>query len=134
MKDLDKSKAYDLRGLSEEQRKELLEWLKVNDEGWFKYEINVFEDNIVLGFKENFDTWVFDSIGKEILDATTLFPNNLIDLGFKPEKEGFYTLEVGNVEIDVRNAVYVTDLKDGEIVELFDYDFDKVKRLVELFK
>lgn len=56
----------------------------------------------------------------------------LEDLGFKPIGEGFYSIHLGNVEISVKNSVYVEDC-DG-IVELFKYDFEKVKKLVELWK
>lgn len=34
MRDLDRTQVYDLRGITEEQAKELLEWLKANDKGW----------------------------------------------------------------------------------------------------
>src|SRR5690606_8288290 len=34
MKDLDKTQVYDLRGITEEQAKELLDWLVENDRGW----------------------------------------------------------------------------------------------------
>ena len=34
MKELDKTQVYDLRGITEEQARGLLKWLKANDEGW----------------------------------------------------------------------------------------------------
>lgn len=134
MKDLDKSKAYDLRGLSKEQRKELLEWLKINDKSWN----HVTKADLIGAFliwDSKYNEWDFDYLEiKNSVQATTLFTNNLEDLGFKPIGEGFYKLDLGNVEISVRNSVFVTDFYDGQIVELFKYDFDKVKKLVELWK
>lgn len=35
MKDLDKTQVYDLRGITEEQAKELYEWLRSYDRDWF---------------------------------------------------------------------------------------------------
>ena len=34
MKDLDKTQIYDLRGITEEQARELYKWLRVHDKGW----------------------------------------------------------------------------------------------------
>ena len=122
MKELDKTKAYDLRGLSKEQRVELLNWLKVNGEGWKYRSEGVFKRNNFLGFNSFINGWNFYDYGKEILDATTLFnANKLEDLGFKPIGLGFYKLDLGNVEISVRNAVFLTDINDGQVVELLEW-------------
>lgn len=131
MKELDKSKAYDLRGLSEEQRKELLEWLKANDEGWNNECLELLRNEDFLAYSKYDNTWLFHRFQREVINATMLF---LEDLGFKPIGEGFYKLDLGNVEISVRKSVFVTDFHDEQIVELFEYDFDKVKKLVELWK
>ena len=133
MKELDKNKAYDLRGLSKEQRVELLNWLKVNDEGWEHLTDWGFKRYNLLGFSTNFNEWYFNDYGKEIVDATTLFePTNLEDLGFKPIGLGFYSINLGKVVISIRKNVYIEEGDD--IVELFEYDFEKVKKLVEVWK
>lgn len=132
MIDLDKNKAYDLRGLNLEERTELYIYLdKIGNK------IKIYDLNDFLCFNNIIKKWQtktsYHKTKKEIIKAITLFePTNLEDLGFKPIGCGFYSIHLGRVEISVRKNVYVEDC-DG-IVELFEYDFEKVKKLVELWK
>lgn len=66
MKNLDKTKAYDLRYLNDKQLEYLLCWLRNNDKGWGGYNISVLKKYGLLGFKEDFNCWVLDYLNKEI--------------------------------------------------------------------
>ena len=136
MKELDKNKAYDLRGLSNEQLREVSNWLKDNDYGWDNIEWLKEQPYIYYNFaRKEWGGCNGISINLNLTKATTLFEHtNLEDLGFKPIGDGFYKLDLGNVEISVRNAVFLTDINDRQVVGLFEYDFEKVKKLVEVWK
>lgn len=48
MKDLDKTQVYDLRGITEEQARELHEWLKANDKVWIYMDCRWLKDKYSL--------------------------------------------------------------------------------------
>lgn len=134
MRDLDKNKTYDLRGLNLEERTELYIYLdKLGNK------IKIYDLNDFLCFNNIIKKWQtktsYHKTKKEIIKAKTLFePTNLEDLGFKQIGGGFHLMDLGKVEISVRDSVYIQDNNDGQLVELFKYDFEKVKKLVELWK
>lgn len=72
MKNLDKTKAYDLRYLNDEHLEYLLCWLRNNDKGWGGYNISVLKKYGLLGFKEDFNCWVLDYLNKEIETTSAL--------------------------------------------------------------
>lgn len=70
MKDLDKTQVYDLIGITEEQAKELIEWLKDNDKGWDEFGYR----RVIEGFPlEYFDNEWSLSGSKTTTHISTLF-------------------------------------------------------------
>ena len=53
-------------------------------------------------------------------------------LNFKPYQDGFYMRDMGDVEIWVKTKIIVSQKSDKEAVELFDYSFERLEKLLEV--
>lgn len=88
MKELDKKKAYDLRDLNDEQRRELLSYMRVNFEKWRKSNV-IFDDSILIYAGDRWWQGCLDEIEeRELVSGKTLFEPQL-KIGDTFEHEGF---------------------------------------------
>lgn len=53
-------------------------------------------------------------------------------LGFTPEKDGFYSCVIGDIEIWVKNKIIIYEGR--EAVELCDYSYERLKKLLEVWQ
>lgn len=99
MKELDKTKAYDLRDLNDEQLTELLEWLELNDKGWEHYNERDLRKYNVISFRIDVNQWVLHYKGSiELTNALTLF----MKIGDTFEYNGY----ICEVKTDVKRWVH----------------------------
>jgi len=88
MKELDKTKAYDLRDLNDEQRKELLSYMRINFKTWRKSNV-IFDDSILICASDRWLQGCLDEIEeRELVSGKTLFEPQL-KIGDTFEYEGF---------------------------------------------
>ena len=114
---LDKTKAYDLRDLNDEQLTELLDWLKVNDKGWDKFSISLLKKYVILAFKESSNQWVINHSEKETTNALDLF----LKIGDTLEYNGY----ICEVKKPIKIWVYDTYLNSYYKVETINSEYYK---------
>ena len=114
MKDLDKTQVYDLRGITEEQAKDLYECLCCYEEGWnglgYRHIIEVIEDSLVYFNHE----WVL-SDSKPTVHISTLFEQTYEQqLQEAKKKLEHYKKEVERLENESKT-------EEGDVCKFWNY-------------
>lgn len=111
MKDLDRSQVYDLRGITEEQAKELYSFLLANDKGWSDENYRWLREDHSLIYLS--DVWA--TSGREpTTHISTLFEQSYEQqLQEAKKKLEHYKREVERLENESK-------LKDGDVVKAWD--------------
>lgn len=111
MKDLDKTQVYDLRGITEEQAKELLEWLRYYDWEWGEFDYRWFMEDGCLEY--SYPEW-FTNENKPTTHISTLFEQSYEEqLQEAKKKLEHYKKEVERMENE-------RDPKIGDVCKFWD--------------
>ena len=103
MKDLDKTQVYDLRGITEEQAKELVEWIKANGEGWEHFNYDWVFEYISLGHSDS--EWVYGD-SEPTTHISTLFEKSYKEQLKEAKKQlEHYKKEVERLESEIKPKV-----------------------------
>ena len=115
MKDLDKTQVYDLRGITEEQARELHEWLVDNDIGWVTNYYNFYssiQEYISIKYTE-MTSWIL-SYSNQTTHISTLFePTYEEQLQEAKKKLEHYKREVERLENE-------SEPKVGDVCKFWD--------------
>lgn len=122
MKDLDKTQVYDLRGITEEQARELLDWLVENDRGWATPESLDGYDGFYRAIQEytsikhtGIADW-FVSVSKPTTHISTLFEKSYEQQLKEAKKQlEHYKKEVERLESESKPKV-------GDVCKFWDFD------------
>lgn len=113
MKDLDRTKKYDLSQLNDEQLQAVLDWLKENDTGWEEVDLINFSYRV----KDTYliyplDGWYWSVSKDDLTNAIELFDERL-----------------SNVKVDLKTPSDLTNKQREALISMFDeqpnYSCDK---------
>lgn len=133
MKELDRTKAYDLRSLNNNQINKLLNWLLENDKDWDHFNIDELKSGEFISFSKFYDQWLFDSLESEYINALTLFEPevNIINQQSTDKVLPKMTEDKGQKHYDNSKGSLYQFCEDQK---LNSYEFDIIKRVMRCRK
>jgi len=120
MKDLDRTQVYDLRGITEKQAREILDWLVENDSGWVTNYYNFYsaiQDYTSIKYTD-MTRWIL-SDRKPTTHISTLFEQTYEEKLQEAKKQlEHYKKEVKRLENESKNE---SKPKVGDVCKFWDY-------------